>query len=75
MNKQYMKTTEAVKVLSNAFKKNPDYRNAWKANIAMAFVDNHRWYKDKTGKKTVSNQDVREIANDAAEYFLQLLVS
>jgi hypothetical protein len=36
----------------------------------MAFKDNVRWYKQKTGKKSLSSGDLHEIANDAAKYFL-----
>lgn len=46
------------------------YRIAWKANIAMAFVDNADWYKKRKNKKSLSRRDIWEIANLAADYFL-----
>ena len=46
------------------------YRIAWQANIAMAFVDNADRYKKRKNKKSLSRQDIWEIANLAADYFL-----
>ncbi len=34
-------------------KEEGSYYYSWQANIAMAYIDNERWYKEKTGKKTL----------------------
>lgn len=54
--------------------KDPSYRIGWVANIAMAYKDNERWYRQKTGKKYLNAMDKHKIANNAAEYFLDLLL-
>jgi hypothetical protein len=56
-------------------KRDPQLREAYKANIAMAFKDEYSRYKKKTGKKTLSNEDVHKVANKAADEFLTLLTS
>lgn len=55
--------------------KDPSYRVSWVANIAMAQMDCERWYREKNNKvgKYLNYQDRLKIANDGAEYFLQLL--
>jgi len=55
--------------------KDPDYRMGWVANIAMAQLDNERWYREKNNKigKYLNYNDRRTIANLGAEYFLKLL--
>lgn len=47
---------------------------AWQANIAMAYIDSERWYKKRTGKKTLNAHDKHSIANEAAKHFLELLI-
>jgi len=68
-----MKTQEAIEHLRDEFKKDPGYRYGWQANIAMAYKDNERWYMEKTGKKYLNKEDKHTIANNAANYFLDLL--
>ena len=53
----------------------PGLRQAWIANIAMAQLDNERWYREKHNKrgKYLSYKDKHAIANLGAEYFLLLL--
>ena len=68
--KENDKLRDAVRTLSKALKNDPELFYAYQANIAMAFKDNVRWYKQKTGKKSLSSGDLHEIANDAAKYFL-----
>lgn len=62
-----------MKELTKQLQKDKDFRHAWVANIAMAYIDNENWYKRKTGKTTLNRADKHTIANNAAEYFLQLL--
>lgn len=68
-----MNVAEAVDTLNKAFADDSDFRYSYQANIAMAFVDNVHWHKQKTGKKSLNRQDVQTIANEAADYFLKQL--
>ena len=68
-----MNTGKAVQQLSKALKEDKELYVAYQANIAMSFVDNCRWYKEKTGKKVLSKEDIFKIANQSADYFLQEL--
>jgi hypothetical protein len=54
-------------------KKDKEVRQAYVANIAMAFYDEHARYKKKTGKKSLSKHDIITVANTAAENFMRLL--
>ncbi len=62
-----------VELLIYKLKKHKDYRRAWNDNIAMAFKDSYGQHKKKTGKTTMSKEDIHTIANNASEYFLNLL--
>lgn len=55
--------------------KDPEYKQGWVANIAMAQLDNERWYREKHNKvgKYLNYKDRHAIANLGAEYFLELL--
>ena len=55
--------------------KDPEYRQGWIANIAMAQLDSERWYREKHNKvgKHLNRKDRLAIANLGAEQFLQLL--
>jgi hypothetical protein len=67
-------TEVIIKGLMEALK-DEDYRRSWVANIAMSFIDNERWYREKSNKvgKYLNYKDRHKIANDAAEYFILLL--
>ena len=56
--------------------KDPGYRQSWKANIAMAQIDNEKWYREKYNKvgKYLNKEDRHAIANLGAEYFIQQLL-
>ena len=66
-------TKTIISELVKELKKDKGYREGWKANIAMAYIDNEHWYKEKTGKKYLNRKDKYTIANKAAEHFLKLL--
>lgn len=68
-----MELKEAISKITTELKSDISYRESWKANIAMAYKDCERWYKEKTGKKRLNKEDAHIIANDAAEHFLKLL--
>lgn len=66
-------TEQAVKQLCKALKEDPGFWISWKANIAMAFIDNAAWFiKAKNYKEGESllDFDFHEVSNRAAEYFL-----
>lgn len=55
--------------------KDKELRRVYHDNIAMAFKDNYSWYKKETGKRSMNNEDIHIISNNAAEYFLKLLLN
>jgi hypothetical protein len=65
---------EVIEKLNEGLK-DPEYRQVWIANIAMAQLDNERWYREKHNKlgKYLNYKDRHAIANLGAEYFLELL--
>lgn len=63
----------SMRILTKALKKDRILREAWIANIAMAYKDNERWFKEKNFKKLLNKHDKHIIANNAAEYFIDLL--
>lgn len=67
--------THAIKIITNAIKTDEGYKIGWVANIAMAYIDNEHWYKQKTGKKYLNKKDKHIIANNAAENFIKQLCS
>ena len=69
-----MKTYKVIKHLRKKLKNDPGYYEAWKANIAMAYVDNYIWYKARTKKNFINAHDRHLIANEAAEYFMKQLM-
>jgi len=62
-----------MKELVTQLQKDKELREAWKANIAMAYKDNYAQYANKQNKVVMNRHDRHVIANNAAEYFLQLL--
>ena len=58
-------------VITSKIRDDGEYRNSWKANIAMAFVDEY----DRNSKTYKNKGDIHKIANDAADNFLDLLVA
>lgn len=66
---------ENLKKVTDQIKKDNQLREAWKANLAMAYKDNYHWYQKETGKKVLNSEDRHIVANKAADYFLDLLCS
>lgn len=58
---------QAVDVLKNALKNDKSYEDTWQANIAMAFKD------EFNRRKPIKDGDIHDIANDAAQNFLNNL--
>lgn len=73
------KLKEAIETLTKALKEDGDYRRSWSANIAMSYKDEtSRWLHNNrpTFKEEVEEEvNIHEIANNAAENFLDLLCS
>lgn len=60
----------AIEILQEAIK-DESYRQAWVANIAMAFKDEYA----RCPKEKIDSDDIHEIANKAAGNFMDLLTS
>jgi hypothetical protein len=69
------KLQEALITIATELDGNEMYRQGWKANIAMAYIDCENWYIEKYGKKSLNKVDKRLIANQAAEHFIKNLCS
>lgn len=65
------KLKEAVDVLVEALKTDEGYRIGWQANIAMAFKD--EYYRENFQQSEQQFEYVNELANIAADNFLNLL--
>ncbi len=59
--------------LIDELKTDKELRKAYHDNIAMAFKDNYFWYMKKNNKKMMNKETLHIIANNSAEYFLNLL--
>ena len=68
-----MKISEAIKVVTTELTNDKEYRRSWSANIAMAFKDRCAQYKKENNKQSLSKEDIHVIANESAEYFIDLL--
>jgi len=62
-----------IQEVINMLKSDPEYYRAWKDNIAMAFKDEA--FRCVTVTKEWDKQVVHEIANKAADRFLQQLIN
>ena len=65
---------KTISDLVKALRKDKGLYIGWQANIAMAYIDNERWYKTAKRKKHLNKNDKHIIANNAAKYFLDLLI-
>ena len=61
------------KNMFDKIKENKDLYYAYQANIAMAFKDEYHRVKKKKGE-SLNSTDIHFIANNAAKYFLDLLL-
>jgi len=71
-----MKYEEAFKVLTAELRKDKSDNSvfsAFQANIAMAFKDRYSLWKEGHPNKRPTNEDIHNIANMAAESFLDLI--
>lgn len=61
------------KELIYKLKKDKALREAWKATIVVSVISSWSDHRKKTGKVAMNREDRYNIANNAAEHFLQLL--
>lgn len=73
MKNKQMKLTKAVKVIQKKLKKDKEYRQAWVANIAMAYIDADEWHRAIANKSYINKADRDKIAKVAAKNFVKLL--
>ena len=69
-----MRIKKAIKILIKELGKDKEFYYGWQANIAMAFKDKYYNYKKKKNKRWLNQQDLHNIANEAAKEFLNLLI-
>jgi hypothetical protein len=65
------KLQRAVLNLTTSLKEDKDYYRGWRDNISMAFQDELK----RSGKRRPSSEDLRTVANKAADNFLKLLMN
>lgn len=71
--------SEAEKTINDLTEmlKDESYKYGWVSNIAMAQIDNERWYRENNNKvgKYLNYKDRHTIANLGAEYFIKVLTT
>lgn len=65
-------TEVAAKTLTDAIKQDAALYIAYQANIAMAFVDAVARFRSQTNKRFLNRRELHQVANEAADNFLQL---
>ncbi len=68
------KVQKAVKNLSKALRKDRELFYAYQANIAVQFKDEYSRVRKSKYHRYLNNEDIHDIANDAAKSFLNLLI-
>ena len=61
---------QSCKILFKALREDPGFYYSYQANIAVSFMD--EYYRKE--KKYKNRDDIHQIANTAAKYFLDLLI-
>ena len=64
----------AIAILSAKLKRDKEMRLVWKENVAFAFLHKCIEFKKRNNKKQLSDDDLKVIADEAAEYFMSQLV-
>lgn len=67
-----MRLKKAIKILFKELRKDKELYYAWQSNIAMAFKD--KYFTERKNKRYLNNEDIHNLANDAARNFLNLLI-
>jgi uncharacterized protein YukE len=69
-----MNIQKAVEKIQETLKEDKEYREVWKANIAMAFQDEFiDWVQNKVGRNATPDH-IHKIANNAADRFIDNLI-
>lgn len=63
---------DALKVVRNYIINDPEIKRGYIANIAMPFLDSEYNYRKKHKKKYLNREDKHTIANEAAEWFMNI---
>lgn len=66
------KAMSAIDIIIDKLKKDKDYRGIWKDTVAIAMRDTATKYMKRTEKTSLTEEDMRVIANEGAEFFLEL---
>ena len=67
-----MKTAEAVSHLQRKFKTDKGFRHSYKCTISCCFFDEAQDWKEKNKGKEINLVAIKEIADGAADRFLNL---
>lgn len=74
LNAKIKEIKQANAVLKRRFKADDDFKRGYVSNIAMAFKDEHARIKKEKGRP-LTNEEIHDVANTAAENFLDLWMS
>ena len=69
-----MNIQKAVEKLQSTLKEDKQYREVWKANIAMAFQDEFKDYVENKVGRNKAHDHIHEISNKAADRFIDTLI-
>jgi hypothetical protein len=69
-----MSIAKELEVVADALKSDPELFYAYQSNIAMPFVDSYCEKKNKKGSNCLTLKELKEVANEAAVNFLNLLI-
>jgi hypothetical protein len=67
-----MTVKAAMRTLATAMREDSEYAYAWQSNIAMAYLDAERWYKERHGITRMDARDKHVAANEAAQHFMRV---
>lgn len=73
--KSELTVEEAIARIATEMENDQDYKRSLQDNIAMAFKDKFEQYKKEKDKKQLSKDDRHIVANNAAEYLVDFLIS
>ena len=65
---------KVFKQFSKILREDPDWYQAYRANIAVAFQDEVVNYRKKWGRQYLTRMEIHTISNNAARNFLNLLI-
>ena len=69
-----MNIQKAVEKIQETLREDKEYREVWKANIAMAFQDEFKNYVENKVGRNKAPDYIHEISNQAADRFIDNLI-